>query len=143
MAPDRHRVRSFFEKDTSSLPEGLKFVERARPVLMQQAGNSAVGEQASAGLASRTIIGLVAGITYALDFGPTARAWLAIAAVDRHAGPKRGYPLRNVAGRFGPQKLGPFDQRRARRVVKPLDFLRGQLLRHRDRREFRALENLV
>src|SRR5712692_6468204 len=132
MAPDRHRARSFFEKG-SSFPEGLEFVERARPVLVQQAGKSAVGEQASSGLASRTIIGLVAGITYALDFGPTARAWLSIAAVDRHAGPKRGDLLGKCAGCFGPQALGPFDQRRARRVVEPLDFLRGQLLRHRDR----------
>src|SRR5712692_6895045 len=142
MAPDRHRARSFFEKG-SSFPEGLKFVERARPVLVQQAGKSAVGEQASSGLASRTIIGLVAGIANTLDLGTAARARLAIAAVDRHAGPKRGYLLGKCAGRFGPQALGPFDQRRARRVVKPLDFLRSQLLRHRDRRELRAMENLV
>src|SRR5712692_1797214 len=142
MAPDRHRARSFFEKG-SSFPEGLEFVERARPVLVQQAGKSAVGEQASARLASRTIIGLVARVADALDFGATTRAWLAIAAVDRHAGPKRGDLLGKCTSRFGPQTLGPFEQRRARRVVKPLDFLRSQLLRHCDRRELRAMENLV
>src|ERR1700738_1585203 len=139
MAPDRHRARSFFEKDTSSLLERFEFVQRARPVLMQQAGKGAVGEQASAGLASRTIIGLVARIADALDFGATARARLAIAPVDRHAGPKRGYLLGKCAGCVGPQTLGPFDQRRARRIVKALGFLRSQVLRHRDRRELRAM----
>src|SRR5208282_847289 len=115
-----------------SLLEGFEFVKRTRPVLVQQAGKRAIGEQAAASLAGRTIVGLVAGIADALDLGPAARARLAIATVNCHAGTKRSNLLRKCAGGFGAQAIGPFEQRRTRGAVESFDLLDTQLLRHCD-----------
>ena len=101
----------------SSLLQGFEFVERARPVLVQQAGKRAIGEQAAAGLALRTIVSLVARVADALDLGPASRTRLAVAAVNRHPGTKCGYLFGKRAGRFGSQPIGPFEQRRTGRVV--------------------------
>ena len=101
----------------SAILESFQFVERAWPVVVQQARKSAIGEQAAAGLARRTVVSLVAGIADALDLGSAARSWFAIAAVDRHPRPKCGNFLGKRFARFGPQALGPSEQRRAGRLV--------------------------
>ena len=67
-----------------SLPQLLKFLDGSRPILFQQHGKRAVGEQFSGGLAPRTIIGLVVGVANALDRGAADRTRLPVLAVDRH-----------------------------------------------------------
>src|SRR5260370_5731789 len=101
----------------SSILESFQFVERARPVVVQQARKSAIGEQPATGLARRTVVSLVAGIADALDPGPAAWARFAIAAVDRHLMPKCGNLLGKSSGRLRPQAIGPFEQRRAGRLI--------------------------
>src|ERR1700724_2714443 len=126
-----------------SLPERFQFLECARPVVVQQARERAVGEQAAAGLALRAIVSLVARIAYPLNLSPAARTRLPVAPMHGHLGPKRGHLLGKPAIRLGAKAVGPFDQSRAGRFVYALDFLRAQLLRHRDWRKLRTMQYLV
>lgn len=54
--------------------EEIEFVEGARPVFTEEAGEGAIGEEFASGLAGGAIIGFVAGVADALDFGAAARA---------------------------------------------------------------------
>ncbi len=64
--------------------EGFEFVEGARPVGAEETGEAAVGEELAAGLAGGAVIGLVVGVSDALDLFAAARARLPVAAVDGH-----------------------------------------------------------
>ena len=72
----------------------LQFLQGARPILLQEAGKGAVGQQAAAGLAGGAVVGLVAGVADALDFCAAARTRLIIAAMHCHLGPECGDVLR-------------------------------------------------
>src|SRR5260370_16558678 len=50
----------------------FEFFEGAGPIFAEKAGESAVGEELSAGLAGGAIVGFVGGGTYSLDFGVAA-----------------------------------------------------------------------
>ena len=45
------------------VPQILQFLERAGPIGAQQAGKTAIGEHAAAGLAGRAIVGFVVRVT--------------------------------------------------------------------------------
>src|SRR5580704_9363359 len=128
---------------TSSLLERFEFVERTRPVFVQQPRERAVGEQAAASLAGRTIIRFVARIADALDFRAASRARLPVAAVNRHFGTKRGDLLGKFAVGFSTQPISRFDQYRPRSVVESSDFIVSQLLRHGYGRKLCAMQDLV
>ena len=80
---------------------------------MHQARKSAIGEQATAGLAWRAVVSLIVSIADALNVGATSRAWLMITAMHRHLGTKRGDALGKTIAGFGAQSVGPFDEDRA------------------------------
>src|SRR5512146_1370461 len=61
--------------------ERLQFIERARPIRVQQAREAPVGEQHAASLAAGAIIGFVIGIANSLDGFAAARARFAVAPV--------------------------------------------------------------
>src|SRR5690606_22300623 len=62
----------------------LQFLQRPRPVALQQPGQGAVGVDAPAGLAPGTVVGLVLRIDDPLDGCAALRAGPAVAAVDPH-----------------------------------------------------------
>jgi len=127
----------------SSLLEGFQLFQGAGPVFVEQAREGAVGQQAASGLAFRAVVGLVVGVADSLDLGAASRTRQAVAAVHRHRGAERGYLFGEGIGGLGADAIGPFEERRARRVVEPRDFRIAQLLRHRDWRELRAMQDLV
>src|SRR5208282_4585728 len=87
--------------------EELEFVEGARPVFAEEAGEGAVGEEFTGGLAGGAVVGFVAGVADALDFGSAARARLFVAAMDGHAFAESGDFFWEFAGGFGAKMIGP------------------------------------
>src|SRR5258707_8389614 len=69
--------------------EGLELLERARPVRSQEPGQTAIGKNFSASLASSTIIRFVVGVANPLNLFSTSGAGLAIASVNGHVLAKR------------------------------------------------------
>src|SRR5260370_20307320 len=123
--------------------EGLQFLERARPVFAQQARQSAIGQQLSAGLAARAIVRLIVGIADALDLRAAAQAWLLVSAVHGHAFAKRCYFLGEFALCILAKPFDPPNQRQPDRLEEAANLLGGELLRELDRRKSRLKENLV
>jgi hypothetical protein len=70
--------------------EGFEFIEGAGPVGFQEAGQAAIGENFSSGLATGAIVGFVVGVANALDFLSAGWAGLSVAAVNGHFLSKRG-----------------------------------------------------
>src|SRR5882762_11993280 len=68
----------------------LELVDRARPARLEQAREGAVGEDLAAGLAARTVVGLVLGVHDALHRRAAHRAGFAKSSVHRHALAKGG-----------------------------------------------------
>ena len=54
--------------------EQVEFVKGARPVFAEEAGEGAIGEKLAVGLAGGAVVGFVAGVADALDFGAAAGA---------------------------------------------------------------------
>src|SRR5262245_52869663 len=84
-------------------PSLFQLLEGARPVLLEQAGQRPVGEELATRLAARAVVGLVLGVDDPLDGGPAHRAWLPVAAVDRHRGMERGHVLGKALPRLAPE----------------------------------------
>src|ERR1700735_287416 len=139
----REKKRGAPHNQTSSRFERFEFVERTRPVLVHQSRKRAVGEQPASGLALCTIVRFVTCVADALDLGAASRARLSIEAVHGHLGTKRSHFFRKFIARFGAQAVRPFEQGRASAFVKPPEFIVGELLRHRNRRELCAMQDLV
>src|SRR6185503_18624282 len=59
----------------------LQLLEAARPVLLEEARQAAIGEQPALGLTGRTVVRLVVGVHDALHPGAAHRARLAVLAV--------------------------------------------------------------
>src|ERR1041385_8245065 len=79
----------------------LEIVDRLRPVVVEEAGERAVGEEFAAGLAAGAVVGLVFGVDDVLHGRAAVGARFAVAAVDRHAGAKGGHLFgEGVAGVF-------------------------------------------
>jgi uncharacterized protein (TIGR00369 family) len=85
----------------------FQLFRRARPVLAQQAAERPVCQQFPRGLAMRAIVGFICGVADALDLGPTVRAGLAVAAVDRHVIAKCGDFFRKLVAGVPPQIVSP------------------------------------
>jgi hypothetical protein len=123
--------------------EEFEFVEGARPVLAEDAGKGAIGEEFAVGLASGAVVGFVGGVTDALDFGVAARTGKFVAAVDGHAVAEGGNFFGEFAGGFGAEASGPACEAGADGFVQALDFGNGELLRERERRKLGFEENFV
>jgi len=90
----------------SAALECFEFIEGARPVGAEQAGEAAVGQHLAARLAAGAVVGFVVGIADALDHLSAARAGLVEAAVDRHSGAK-GVTLSGNPGGLRPAVVPP------------------------------------
>jgi hypothetical protein len=139
----KHRAKSRTLQLRFGREEEVEFVERARPIFAEEAGECAVGEEFASGLARGAIVGFVAGITDALDFGATAWAGKFVSAMDCHAFAKGGYFLGELAGGFGAEAIGPLPEAGAYGFEEALDFGDGEFLRERERRELGFPEDFV
>src|SRR6516225_7959549 len=95
--------------------EGFEFFEGARPVRTEKAGESAIGEYSSAGLAAGAVVRFVFGVPNAQNLFTTSRAGLTVAPVDGHAFAKGSYFFREAGGSFGAQAINPECKHRSRR----------------------------
>lgn len=123
--------------------EQFELVEGAGPVFAEEAGEGAVGEDSPTGLASRTVVGFVAGVTDALDFAAATRARFFITAVDGHVFTERGNFFGEFSSGFGAKVIGPVRERGTDGFVEALDFGNGELLGERERRELSFPEDFV
>ena len=114
----------------------FEFVEGARPVFAKEAGEGAVGEEFASGLASRTIVGFVAGVADALDFCAAARAGLFVTAVDGHSFAEGCDSFGEFAGGLRAQAINPAREAGADGFEEALDLCDRELLREGKRREF-------
>jgi len=83
----------------------------------KQAGEAAIGEDLSGGLAAGAIVGFVVGVANALDFFSTSQTGLAEAAVDLHVWVKGGYLFGERGCRFRAEAIYPELDGVARRSV--------------------------
>jgi len=95
--------------------EGFEFFEGAWPVRTEKAGESAIGEDSSAGLAAGAVVRFVFGVPNAQNLFTTSRAGLTVAPVDGHAFAKGSYFFREAGGSFGAQAINPECKHRSRR----------------------------
>src|SRR6266581_2269593 len=99
------------------------FIQAAGPVLLQQAGESAVGKQTAFGLAGGAIVAFVFSIDDAL-YGRTAvGARFAVAAVDGHLRPESGDLRRKPSTGFDAETFNPFGKGRFHRSVEARGLL--------------------
>src|SRR5713226_1140431 len=91
--------------------EEFEFFEGAGPIFAEKAGEGAVGEELSSGLAGGAIVGLVGGVANALDSGVAARTRLLVAAVDGHAFAKGGHVFGEFIACFRAEAVKPANER--------------------------------
>src|SRR6266705_4693563 len=123
--------------------EEFEFFEGAGPIFAEKAGEGAIGEELSAGLAGGAIVGLVGGVTDALDFGAATRTRLLVAAVDGHAFAKGGHVFGEFIACFRAEALGPANERGTGGFEEALDFRHGELLGEREGRKPGFEQNFV
>src|SRR5688500_1188222 len=70
---------------------GFQLLDRAGPVVAQEAGEGTVGEDAAPGLATRAVVHLVLRESHALNGGAAVGAGLAESAVDGEIGAEGGH----------------------------------------------------
>ena len=114
----------------------FEFIEGARPVFAKEAGEGAVGEEFACGLARGAIVGFVAGVADALDFGAAARAGLFVAAVYGHSLAEGGDFFGELAGGLRSQAISPAREAGADGFEEAHDFRERELLGERERGEF-------
>ena len=76
----------------------VQFIDRTRPVVLEQPGQRAIRQDAVLGLTARAIVGLILGIADALHRRATDQAWLPKAPVHGHLGAE----CRNAFGERSP-----------------------------------------
>src|ERR1039457_732200 len=123
--------------------EGFQLLQRARPVLAEQARKAAIRQHLAARLAARTIVCFIAAVANALHLLAASRAWLPIAPVHGHPVAERGHLLREFLPGFGAQPVEPQRQSIARGGVQTRDLVRRELARLRDGRQARGMQDLV
>src|SRR5258708_34726877 len=123
--------------------EGIEFLERARPVRSQEPGQTAIGKNFSASLASSTIIRFVVGVANPLNLFSTSGAGLAIASVNGHVLAKRSDVFGKATFCLSAQAVYPEPNCVARGSEQPFPLARAQLVRERDRRQLRGMQDLV
>src|SRR6185503_11504730 len=104
LRPSRSRIRTFppgmpgsrkpAMGKQSGKPLSSELVDRARPALLQQPRQRAVGEDPSAGLAARAVVGFILRVDDALNRRAADRAGLAVAPVHRHLLAEGGHLFR-------------------------------------------------
>ncbi len=110
---------------------------------MQQTRQHPVGEELAAGLTARAVVRLVLGVDDALHGHRADRTGQAEAPVDRHLRPEGGDLVREAAGELAPQALDPLSERLQSGRVEAAPALVGELAGARERRETRAVQDLV
>src|SRR6185436_18570193 len=85
----------------------LPFLNRLRPVVLEQPREGAVGQEFPASLAARTVVGFVLRPYNPLHRGSTDRAGLSEAAMHRHFGAKGSHLLRELRFGLRQQSFGP------------------------------------
>src|SRR5689334_13523923 len=104
----------------------LEFVERARPIVLQQARHRAVGKKASVGLAGRAVVALVLRIHDALNGRSTHRARQSVSSVNSHLGTKRGDLGWKLVRSLSSEPVGPLYESDLHGIVQPANFSVGQ-----------------
>src|SRR5688572_1945274 len=113
------------------------------PVFAQDPAHGAIRQDAAAGLAARAVVGLPVRIDDPLHRGVADRAGLAVPAVDGHLRMEDRDFLRETLARLPDPDRGPLFEGRAGRAPQPLDLVVRQVRVHLERRETRAMEDLV
>src|SRR5436190_23033429 len=121
----------------------LELVDRFGPILLEQARQRAVGEQAAVRLAARTVVRLVVGIADSLHLGLANGAWLAVLAVHGHLVVKRRDLAREVAMRLLAQSVEPCREHLARNREQARRLLGGQTASQCHARQAPSIDNLV
>src|SRR5262245_32576785 len=111
----------------------LQRLERARPVLLEEARQGPIGEQLSAGLAGRAVVRLVLGVDDPLDGRPAHRARLAVAPVHGHVVAERRHLLREALPDLSPDPIREVGEGGPGGDVETRQLLLAQLVRHPDR----------
>src|ERR1035438_6508175 len=125
------------------LLECFQLLQGARPVLAEQPRERPVRQKPAAGLARRTIVGFVAGVTDALDPAAAPGAGLAVLSMGGHLRAERRHLFRELALRLGAQPVHPLREDLASGRVEARRLVPGQLERHGDRTEAGAMQDLV
>src|SRR5439155_464197 len=89
-------------------------LEAPRPVVLEEPGERAVGEEHAARLAAGAVVGLVLGVDDALHGRAAVGTGLAVAPMDGHAVAEGGHLLGEAVARLRAQAFGPLLQRRLR-----------------------------
>src|SRR5262249_35972651 len=89
------------------------------------------------------VVRLVRRVANPLHFGPTDWTRLFVPSVNGHSFTKRRHFFRETVTGVRTQLLRPMRQDLSRRIVEPLNFVRLQPLRQRDRRKLCVVEDLV
>lgn len=121
----------------------FELVERSRPVAFEQARECTVSQQLAARLARRTVVGFTVGEDDALDWIAADREGLSVFSVRRHLRSKSRHLLWEAVAVLRDQALHPLGRDLSRRGVEALHLLIGQALCPNQRRELRAMEDLV
>jgi hypothetical protein len=116
---------------------------RSSKVVLEEAGEGPVGEDAAARLAARAVVGLAVGVDDALHRGAAHRARLAVLAVDGHVGVERGHLLREAVAGLGDALCRPPVQDVDGGGVEALDLLVVEGGGHRHRRQPGPVHDLV
>ncbi len=111
-------------------------------LLFSSRDKRAVGEHLASGLAARAVVRLVVGVDDALHRRTAIGARQAEAAMHRHRRVKGGDLLRPVAG-LAREARRPLGECRLRRLEKALDRRSVDRTRQRQRRQARAMQDLV
>ena len=123
--------------------EEFEFFEGAGPILAEKPGEGAVGEELSAGLAGGAIVGLVGGVTDALDFGVAARTRLLVTAVNGHAFAKGGDIFGEFIACFRAEAVEPASERGTGGSEEALDLRHGELVGQREGRKPGFEQNFI
>ena len=91
-----------------------QLIEVARPIILQKSRKRAIGENATLGLTSRAVVGLVVGVANSLNRGRADRAGLTESSVHGHAGTERRDFLRKPIAGLGPKPLSPLRRETSR-----------------------------
>ena len=91
----------------SAALEGFEFVERARPIGAEQPREAAVGKELAAGLAGRTVVGFVIGVSNTLNGRAATRTRLAKAAVNGHFGTECSHTFGKLFSGLGDEAVHP------------------------------------
>src|SRR5260370_37465363 len=121
----------------------FEFFEGAGRIFAEKAGESAVGEELSAGLAGGAIVGFVGGVTNALDFGVATRTRLFVAAVNGHAFAKGGDIFGEILARLRAEAVEPANERGTGGCEEALDLRHGELVGQREGRKPGFEQNFI